>query len=329
MGKQKWTVEEANAWYRCIPWPVGCNFIPSCAINQLEMWQAATFDPHTISRELNWASQLGFNTIRVYLHDLAWQSEPEGFLQRIRHFLDIADHQKIRTIFVLFDDCWNPDPAIGEQPQPQPGVHNSGWVQSPGQRVVLNPEEWPRLEAYVKAILGALGNDERILMWDLYNEPGNKGMGERSLGLLRAEFQWAREANPQQPLTAPIWFDNQVMNTFQLEASDIITFHNYDDTASLEAQIADLKSHLRPLICTEYMARSRGSRFATHLPVFHREAVGCMSWGLVAGKTNTIFPWESASGSAEPAQWFHDIFYPDGTPYDQEEILAIRRWTGA
>src|SRR4029077_2592941 len=45
-----WTKERARAWADSTGWLVGSNFIPSTAINQLEMWQAATFDPRTIDR---------------------------------------------------------------------------------------------------------------------------------------------------------------------------------------------------------------------------------------------------------------------------------------
>jgi hypothetical protein len=206
-------------------------------------------------------------------------------------------------------------------------VHNSGWAQSPGINVVNSPLEWNRLERYVKGLLTAFRDDERILLWDLYNEPGNSHQGEKSLPLLQAVFEWAWSARPSQPLSAGLWFDNQVLNDFLLHASDVITFHNYNASDSLEAQIDQLKPHGRPLICTEYMARPASSRFETHLPIFKRERVGCINWGLVAGKTNTIFAWNMPLDAPEPPLWFHDIFRKDGTPYKQDEVDFIRRMT--
>jgi endo-1,4-beta-mannosidase len=200
----RWTAENANGWYQRQPWLVGCNFTPSTAINQLEMWQAATFDPDTIGRELGWAAGIGMNAVRVYLHDLVWQADAEGFKRRIDRYLALAARKGIQTLFVLFDDCWNMDPKLGKQPEPLPGVHNSGWMQSPGSKVVTDPGGWARLESYVKDVLAAFAADERILMWDLYNEPGNNGLGDRSLALLQAAFGWARAARPQQPLTAGV-----------------------------------------------------------------------------------------------------------------------------
>jgi hypothetical protein len=325
MEKPIWNRETAQSWYQKQPWLVGCNYIPSNAINQLEMWQAETFDIKTNRRELTWAASLGFNTVRVYLHDLVWQGDRDGFFKRIGQFLDICHSVSIRPIFVFFDDCWNRDPQPGPQPQPKPGVHNSGWVQSPGIKTIENPSSWGRLQEYVCDTLRVFGRDDRILMWDLYNEPGNKQQDEISLPLLRAVFDWAWSIRPDQPLTAGLWYGNAALNAFQLESSDVISFHNYEPLDNLEAQINRLKVYQRPLICTEYMARPRGSLFATHLPLFKRENVGCVNWGLVSGKTNTIFQWEKPLPDvAEPPLWFHDIFRQDGTPYDPAEIEAIK-----
>jgi hypothetical protein len=333
----RWSTKKANEWYARQPWLVGCNFIPSTAINQLEMWQAETFDPITIDRELSWAASIGFNTVRTYLHDLAWEADADGFKQRLHHFLDIASAHGIRPIIVIFDDCWNPDPKLGVQPSPKPGVHNSGWIQSPSLSIVnQGASAWGRLENYVKDIIGTFANNERILLWDLYNEPSNSGNGEKSLPLLEAVFSWARSANPSQPLSAGLWIDNPKLNDFQLAASDVITFHNYNPPENLEHQIAELKIHGRPLICTEWMARTRGSLVSTNLQIFAREKVSCLNWGLVAGKTNTIYPWISDGGLSsppdtevpEPPVWFHDLFRVDGTPYDQAELDLFKKFTG-
>ena len=335
----RWSIETANEWYARQPWLVGCNFIPSNAINQLEMWQAETFDPDIIDCELRWAANIGFKTVRTFLHDLAWEADPAGFKQRIDRFLDIASRHGIRPMLVIFDDCWNSDPCIGSQPAPKPGIHNSGWVQSPSIAVVNSgPSAWGRLERYVKDIISAFADDERILLWDLYNEPGNSSNREKSLPLLQSVFAWAREIDPSQPLTAGIWWDIEPLNEFQLAASDVITFHNYQPADHLEKQIASLKLHGRPVICTEWMARTCGSLVSTHLPIFAREKVGCFNWGLVAGKTNTIYPWQdvinvlnimgdSVDQQAMRDLWFHDLFKADGSPYDSAEVELFQRYT--
>jgi len=323
----QWSAEQATRWYARQPWFVGCNFIPSTACNQLEMWQGETFDPVTIDRELGWASAVGMNVVRVFLHDIAWQVDPAGFRERVRTFLRIAARHGIRTAFVLFDDCWNADPSPGPQPPPIIGVHNSRWLQSPGVAIVNDASAWGRLEAYVKDAVGAFRSDRRVVFWDLYNEPGNSGQGELSLPLLRRAFQWARSVHPSQPLTSGLWTDSPRLNEFQLLQSDIITFHNYGDVESLRSHIHNLRRYGRPILCTEWMARPT-STIPTHLPLFKEQGVGCTLWGLVAGKTQTIYPWGSQPSGSEPTVWFHDLLRPDGTPYDAEEVRVLRELTG-
>jgi endo-1,4-beta-mannosidase len=324
-----WSAQKANAWYAQQGWLVGCNFLPSTAINQLEMWQAETFDPATIDKELGWAENIGMNVVRVYLHDLAWEKDPAGFKQRIDQFLSIAFKHKIKALFTIFDDCWNPDPFIGKQANPKPGVHNSGWVRSPHINVHNDSTQWNRLEKYVKDILTTFKDDPRILLWDLYNEPANSDYGLTSWPLLKKVFQWAWSVRPSQPLSVGVWFMKYPeLNTWQLLNSDVITFHNYEDTISMKKAIDSLQKFGKPLICTEYMARTNKSKFETHLPILKRYNVGAINWGLVSGKSNTIFPWRSKEGSPEPAIWFHDIFRKDGTAFDEKEIAVIRSLTG-
>jgi hypothetical protein len=353
---QKWTRDQANTWYAEQPWLVGCNFIPSNAINQLEMWQAATFDLETIDRELAWAADLGLNTVRVYLHDLLWHQDAAGFKARIRQYLDIADRHAIKTMFVLFDDCWHDHPQLGTQPVPRTGYHNSGWLTSPGTHVVKNPTEWSRLEDYVRDIIGTFGNDERVVIWDVYNEPGNHFLTTLSLPpvqryaklipqllryfalpvstapLLKAAFTWARAVQPSQPLTCGLWYMREnlasKLNALALDLSDILTFHSYfalDVTIRLATQLQQVE---RALLCTEYLARTVGCTFETHLPYFKAHNIGCYNWGLVSGKTQTIYSWEVPDPSGkEPALWYHDILRPDGTPYCEEEKALLQRLT--
>lgn len=335
----QWTTAQANAWYAKHPWLVGANFSPSTAVNQLEMWQADTFDLTTIERELGWAAAIGMNTVRVYLHDLLWDADSLGFISRINVFLDAATALGIRPILCIFDDCWNSDALLGKQPEPKPGVHNSGWLQSPGLTIVNDPARWPRLERYVQELLTHFSDDERILLWDLYNEPGNNGNGDNSLPLVKAVFSWAHAVRPRQPLTVGVWFNNASLNSFQLAHSDVITFHNYESAHHLRDQIVMLKQYGRPLICTEWLRRTAGftadgdqrhtehSEVQTCLPVFKQEGVGCINWGLVAGKTNTIYAWGKPGGSTEPPVWFHDLFRQDGSPYRSSEVALFQQLT--
>jgi hypothetical protein len=348
---QRWSEQRANDWYAQQPWPVGANYIPSNAINQLEMFQAATFDPTINDRELGLAESIGMNVMRVFLQDQLWQQDSAGFKQRLDTFLAIAAKHHIRILFVLFDSCWEPDPRLGPQHPPIPGVHNSGWVQSPGVPRLLDHSTEPQLKAYTIGVVSTFANDSRVFGWDLWNEPDNDGGGsntrapgavesktERVNHLLPQVFAWARSANPSQPLTSGVWEGNwtdpakqSATTKIQLAESDIITFHNYGWPEEFEARIHELQPLHRPVLCTEYMARGAGSTFDGSLPVAKRLNVAAINWGLVDGKTQTRYPWDSWQRPytlQQPAIWFHEVFRADGTPYRQAEVDLIRRLTG-
>ena len=344
----KWSQEKAKKWYEERDWLVGCNYLPSNAINQLEMFQLETFDEEINIRELSWAKDLGFNTVRVYLHDLLW-NQKESFTNTLNQFLDICHELEIRPMLVLFDDCHRPYPKLGKQPKPVRGVHNSGWKQSPGialvHEIYEDPthSEIPRLKRYVQEILSKFSDDERILMWDVYNEPGQFGISDKAISLLELVWKWALEVRPSQPLTACL--DGSVGKDIiacNAENSDIITFHTYE-ADKLEETINRLGEYERPLICTEYMAREFGSTFEFSLPIFKSHNIGCYNWGLVAGKSQTHFGWstilelkekkekgdflEEGDQIPEPEVWFHDIFRTDGSPFNKEEVSFIKEMT--
>lgn len=345
----RWTEQKAAEWYAKQPWVVGSNYIPASAINELEMWQKETFDPKRIDRELGWAEGIGLNGMRVFLHDLPWQQDPAGFSSRIDRFLQIAAKHHIKPLFVLFDSCWDPEPHLGKQHAPRPGVHNSGWVQSPGAKALQDTTQYARLESYVKGVVGAFANDERILGWDIWNEPDNgnggsytelepKNKNELVIALLPRAFAWARAAHPTQPLTSGVWKGDWSVaeklgpaEKIQLEVSDVISFHSYDKPEEFEKRVLSLQLYHRPVICTEYMARGNGSTFQGSLPVAKKYNVGAINWGLVAGKTQTYLPWDSWQHpytDREPAIWFHEIFRNNGEPYSAEETAFIKQITG-
>jgi hypothetical protein len=343
----RWSEKRANAWHAKEGWLVGCNFMPSTAVNQLEMWQADTFDPVTIDRELGYAEGLGFNTARVFLHNLLWTQDSAGFLVRMDKFLEIANKHHIKPIFVFFDSCWDPDPELGKQREPRPFVHNSGWVQSPGRDYLEHAERLDDLKNYVEGVLVHFRDDPRIAFWDLFNEPDNMNNSsygnietankkQAALLLLKKVYAWAREANPSQPVSSGVWKATwpspSALSDFekiQLNQSDIITFHDYGKAGEVEQCIAHLRRYHRPIVCTEYMARPAGSTFDPILGIFKKEDVGACNWGFVSGKTQTIFPWDSWTKhyTSEPPLWFHDILQKDGTPYRLKEAQYIRHQT--
>ena len=348
-AQSRWSEEKANAWGKDHRWLVGCNFSPSTAINQLEMWQADSFDPKTIDRELGWAEGLGFTSVRVFLQNQLWEQDSKGFVKRMDRFLSLAHKHHIGVMFVLFDSCWDPDPKLGTQRAPKPFVHNSGWVQSPGRAYMADPSRLDELKPYVQGVIRHFRNDKRIDFWDVYNEPDNMNdpaylkleptnKVDSALLLLQKTFAWAREMKPSQPLSSAPWLGPwadadklRPMEKVQLEQSDIITFHNYDNLEKLKPCVENLRRYHRPVICTEYMARPVGSTFDPNLRYLKEQNVGAYNWGFVSGKTQTIFPWDSwtKTYTGEPPLWFHDIFRPDGTAYRAEEVQFIKSLTGA
>ncbi len=328
--REIWSKEKANEWYKKWKWVRGSNFGPSTAINQLEMWQKESFDPATIDRELGYAESLGFNGMRVFLHHLAWEVDPSGFKDRMNQYLAIATKHHISIMFVFFDDCWNESYKAGKQPAPKTGIHNSGWVRDPGNLIYDDPAIVSTLEKYVKDVLTTFKNDKRIFLWDLYNEPGNSSYGNKSLPLLEKVFTWGREVNPSQPLSAGVWKKElTALNRFQLSHSDVITYHNYENEEKHQEAIDTLKTYGRPLICTEYMARTRGSLFSNIMPLLKENNIAAFNWGFVSGKTNTIYAWDAPMpGGEEPKIWFHDIFRKDGTPFNAAEVAFIKSQTG-
>lgn len=342
-----WSVEKANEWYDKKGWLAGTNYAPAYAINQLEMWQAETFDIEAIDRELALAESLGFNSMRVFLHHALWEQDKDGFLKRIEEYLACSEKHNIGTMLVLFDSVWDPHFELGKQREPRPNVHNSGWVQSPGAEILKDPAKQGGLEDYVKGIITHFKDDKRVEIWDLWNEPDNRvpqypqtepaNKAELVLPLLRKSFEWAREVAPSQPLTSGVWVgnwpDHDKLNDIervQIEYSDVLSFHTYEPLDRVKLCVEHLQRYNRPIFCTEYMARTQKSDFDPILGYFKEQKVGAYNWGFVSGKSQTIFPWDSweKEYEAEPPLWFHDILREDGTPYKQEEVDYIRRVMG-
>ena len=335
---ERWSRQEIQEWHGRQSWLCGFNYLPRTAINWIELWQAESFDAPTIDEELGWAEGVGFNTLRTNLHSLVWSDDPAGLRARLDRFLGVAVRHGLRTMFCFFDDCEfsGRDAQLGLQGDPVPGVHNSRACASPGRAVVRTPAQWGPLERYVKDIVGHFRDDPRILAWDIYNEPGNDyvftaaGAARAapllpySLDLAKAAVAWARSVRPTQPLTIGVWNPGWAdENALLVECSDFVSFHNYADLGGLQVQVEQLRTYGRPLMCTEWLARGLGSRPQTHVPYFAHERIGCYHWGLVNGRTQTHLPWPGLEGLVDLGVWHHDLFHPDGRPYDAEELRVL------
>ena len=171
--------------------------------------------------------------------------------------------------------------------------------------------------------MGAHANDERIVAWDLYNEPGNTKRGNECLPLLVNVFRWARECDPSQPLTASPWRTGVYDSTYyaMIELSDVLSFHSYNDLeTTLSKWVEPIEKYDKPMFVTEWLCRERGNTFESHLPLWAEKKISCWQWGLVVGKTQTNLWW--GENKCEP--WQHDTLHPDGTPYRPEELALMR-----
>lgn len=354
----RWSEAEAKRWWQELPWICGFNFLPSSAVNFVEMWHPDTFDAHGIERELGWAADIGFNAIRINLPFVGWVHDRDGLLDRLDRVIGIASARGIDTVPCLLDDCGfgGEEPVWGPQPEPLPGIHNSRAVASPGRGAVLDQGLRPQLKVYLQDIIGNFRSDPRILFWDLYNEPGNRmdfsnigyshydpELEDQALVLMEQCFDWARDVVPEAPLSVAAWttpLPDDDAHPYQTEIdrsallhSDIITFHAYWSKDRVEQFIDYLEVLDRPILCTEWMARSVDSRISDQLQLFNNRSVGCFQWGLVKGRSQTWLPWpddlvRAHGGTVDPDIWFHDLLHEDGRPYDPSEVATIRSLTG-
>ncbi|KAJ3028551.1 UNVERIFIED_CONTAM: hypothetical protein HDU68_001421 [Siphonaria sp. JEL0065] len=322
---------ERGAWYKTHQWLVGINFIPSTAVNQLEMFNPSTFDPPTIDRELEIAAKLGMNTARVFLHDLLYSPD---FLDRVDVFLGITKKHGIKPLLVLFDSCWGPYPKAGKQESPIPGVHNSRWVMSPGLHALVDKSQHARLEQYVRGVIRRFKNDDRILGWDIWNEAEN-GMSPENLiiisDLIDKSFQWARQEGVTQPLTTCLMGGDSLnfsaFQMMQINNSDILSFHLYSSAHETLVDISKLSRFNRPILLTEWLARPHCT-VSEILPLAKKHKIGIFNWGLVDGKTQTKYPYDSIGHpyDHEPDPWHHDLFHKDGSAYSDEEVQLFQKY---
>ncbi|EOS9838069.1 1,4-beta-xylanase, partial [Enterobacter hormaechei] len=219
--KEQWSREQAQAWYQQKGWLCGFNYLPSTAVNWTDIWQEETFDAATIERELGWAAEAGYNTLRINLPFIVWEHDRDGLMARIDRFLTIADGHGFSTMLTLMDDCGfsGDEPYLGPQKPPVPGKHNSQAAASPGRDKVCDRDCWPQIERYIRDVVRQFREDKRVLLWDLYNEPGNRGIfatGTEEVlydekletcahELMKQAFRWVREEDPTQPLTVCAW----------------------------------------------------------------------------------------------------------------------------
>lgn len=351
-----WSKEKIWDWYGSRPWIRGCNFMSSDCANRIDQWQEYGFEKRleTADRELAVAEEIGYNSIRIILEFEVWDRQHDGFMRRLDKYLETAYKHGIDAMVVLANDCCVPKslykPVVFGEQHYDVGYHG-GRKSSPHAAYAsadneerYHPLDEPEIrECYykmVKEIITEYAHDERVLIWNLFNEPGNN-RGNKSLPYIEKFFEIARAINPMQPLCADTWNgvdeNGRAKNLIEqrvLELSDVVSFHGYEPYNETVDMIANLKKTGKPLFNTEWLHRIAHNTVQEIFPLMYLEKIACYNWGFVAGKYQTYEPWESVWQEYEKnpkadidfTKWQHDLIRPSLRPYDPRETEIIKRY---
>lgn len=354
----QWTKEKAWAWYNARPWLRGCNYMSADCANRVDQWQEYGFEERfeTTRKELALMQQTGFNTVRLILEYIVWEQEHDGFMERFERYIELCHSFGISCMITLANDCmqpkselWRP-PYLGEQSYAW-GYHGGriksqhGVLTEPSPHVYLDdPKTREGYFEMVKEIVTKYKDDERICMWDVYNEPGNARRQHVTMPNLERIFAICRRIDPSQPLTCAVWSMSpdpakplNAVEQYALDHSDIVSYHCYKNFNDHVQILSRLKKLGRPIVNTEWLARIYHNDVFDVFPLFFLEKIGCYNWGFVAGKYQTYEPWESTwvkyenqtETDVDFTKWFHDLYRPNHRPYDPKEIAVIRRFCEA
>ena len=355
----RWSKEKAWEWYNSRPWFRGCNYMSADCANRIDQWQELGFEERfaTTEKELKLMQETGFNTVRLIIEYVVWKEEHDGFMERFDRYLSLCAKYGISAMIVLANDCMPPKterwkmPYVGEQ-QYDLGYHggkmHSQHGAHPGPAPHFYLDDAESREDYlrmVEEIVTKYKDDERVCIWDVYNEPGNSYRKDITLPNLKKMFKSVRSCEPSQPVTAGInWIDNDLLsdedvplheiNQYVIDNSDIITYHFYHDYYRHIRVIKRLKKEGRPIMNTEWLGRCLGNDVFSLFPLFYLEKIGCYNWGFVAGKYQTYEPWEGTwqkylngtETDVDFTKWFHDLYRPNHRPYDPKEIDLIKQF---
>lgn len=349
----QWAKEQAWKWYNARPWIRGCNFMSSDCANRIDQWQEFGFEERfeTTKREIELAASIGYNSFRLILEFEVWDKEHDGFMKRLDRYLSYMYDHGITAMLVLSNDCTVPKslwkPAV-MGPQSYDIGYHGGRKASPHRSYEGYDERWHILDdpdiakryyEFVREIITTYAHDERVIIWNIMNEPSNE-RGEKSLVHMEKFFEIAWTISPDQPLCADIWSGmrgaraSTVIEQRALELSDVISFHQYGSFDTMVSEIEQIKTLGRPALNTEWLHRIFGNNVDNMYPLFYLEKIGSYNWGFVAGKYQTYEPWEGIWMDIEAGRgknydltkWQHDLFRPSMRPYDPKEIEIIKKY---
>lgn len=349
---EKWTKERAWEWYNKQPWIRGFCYYPSCCLNMIEMWQEYNWDKvkATMEKEMAIAKEWGFNAVRILtLFDL-YLDQPEAHLNHLEEFIQICDKNQIKVMVCIGNDCLvsksnYKKPSYGEQ-EYDLGYHSGKAISphivmnEPGYALADEPEYFDLYLEYVEAIISKYAKDERVLLWDIYNEPGNSRRGMMSYKVMEESFKIARKYDTIQPCAACCWSYNEKDEPYKeielkaLEMSDVILYHGYMNYKKHKRTVKFLKkTYERPLFNTEWLHRIWHNDVEHFFPYFRKNKIAAFNWGFVRGKSQTNEPWEwlfneyhlGHGKDWDFTKWQHDLIRSNLEPYDFKEYEIIKR----
>ncbi len=367
---EKWSNEKAWEWFNARPWIRGFNFVPSDCSGWVEMWQEYNHEKkvETMRTELALAKQIGFNAVRQFLAFDVWMYQRESFLKNVEEYLEICHENGLGVMFVLISDGGRPKkkPEFGEinagifhgsfkvDTRMIPGIFPctdpvasaatpAATAAKPAPTPLYSPVDEPELAEkfyeYCEDLASRYAKDERVIVWNLWNEPGNSSRGTLSVPHMKRAFEIFRSHDPIQPLCADVWRipKSNILTeeeALAIELSDVISYHDYGSLDHSVRVIEFLRQFDRPLLNTEWLHRVQFNNVATHLPLYYNNNVGIFNWGFVNGKFKGHEPWEAcwkryAKGEKlEMTKWQHDLLRPNHRPYDPEEINKFSLYAG-
>lgn len=350
LQKGQWTKEKAWKWYNSMPWIRGFNGLPSNCVNRIAMWQEYNHKEvfEQIEREFILAKETGFNCVRAVIQFEVWYYEHDSFMDNLEEYFCLADKHGLMVMLVLGNDCTVPKDhfipvKFGEQKVDwgyhsgiKKGPHAGGYDQT-GYCLLDEDEFRDKHFEMVDELARKYAKDERLFVWDVWNEPGNGNRGMKSAEAMKKYFEIIRSYDQIQPLTADCWWVNQErkpkdeIQTLAVELSDIITFHSYNPAWIMVEIIEGLSEYGRPLINNEWLNRLDGCNVADVLPLLYAKRVGSLHWGLMAGFSQTYEPYGSyyseyikENSNVDLTKWQHDIYRFNGLPYDKKEIEIFK-----
>lgn len=355
--KERWSESKAQEWYDKLPWLRGCNFIGSDCANRFDMWQSYKAEEKlaTAKRELALCEDIGFNTVRIWIIFESWLNEPQFFMQMLEEYISICAEHHLAVMLCLTSE---EDLPCGEYSDFRPirvgeqkyavGYHQGQFPESaeraalPKWHYAQSTELAPKFWQMIKDIVNKYATDERILCWNIYNEPGITLKEDECIPVLTKMFETVRACDPIQPVTADVWrglneddSPKTKVEEIALKNSDIISFHNYSSYCKFCKLVDAFSIYNRPIFCTEWLHRINHNIVGEIYPLLYIKNIANYCWGFVVGKTQTNEPWDilwneyydpNKNVDYDFTKWQHDLFRPNFRPYDPTEIDLIKQF---